>query len=199
MTDGLHAALRAVPPIEDEARRAADAVAARLAEEADVAYARVDSPFGPLLAAATARGLVRLAFPERSEDEVLSELVLEVSPRVLESPRRLDAWRRELEEYFEGRRHGFDLHVDLSPARGFRRRVLRATARIPFGSVATYRDVARRAGNPDATRAAGSAVGWNRVPIVIPCHRVVRSDGSLGDYGGGVSRKEFLLKLEGAL
>jgi methylated-DNA-[protein]-cysteine S-methyltransferase len=163
----------------------------------DVAYADVDSPVGPLLAAATPEGLVRLAYAENDRDAVLTDLAARVSPRVLEAPARLDPVRRELDEYFAGRRHAFDLPVDLSLVRGpFGRRVLEATAEIPFGSVLTYTEVAGRAGSPRGSRAAGNALGANPVPIVVPCHRIVAAGGALGGYTGGVERKRALLALE---
>jgi methylated-DNA-[protein]-cysteine S-methyltransferase len=165
----------------------------------DVAFTQVPSPFGDLLVAATRRGLVRLAYPNEQRDATLSELARLVSPRVLESPARLDEIRRELEEYFERRRDHFEFGVDFALTRGFTQRVLRATARIPFGSVSTYREVAGRAGNVRAYRAAGNALGSNPIPIVVPCHRVVHSGGGLGGYTGGLERKRFLLSLEGAL
>jgi methylated-DNA-[protein]-cysteine S-methyltransferase len=166
----------------------------------DVAYTLVDSPLGPLVVAATPKGLVRVSYSEfRGEDEVLEELARRVSPRVLEAPARLDPVRRELDEYFEGRRHGFDVPIDWSYLAGFTREVLRATARIGFGEVSTYAGVAAEAGSPRAVRAAGNALGANPMPVVVPCHRVLRTGGSLGGYTGGVERKEFLLRLEGAL
>jgi methylated-DNA-[protein]-cysteine S-methyltransferase len=118
---------------------------------------------------------------------------------VLEAPSRLDAVRRELDEYFSGRRLEFDLPIDWSLTAGFTQRVLRATARIPYGSVSTYREMASAAGNARAVRAAGNALGANPIPIVVPCHRILRTGGALGGYGGGLPRKEFLLRLEGAL
>jgi methylated-DNA-[protein]-cysteine S-methyltransferase len=166
---------------------------------ADVAYAWTDSPFGPLLVAMSRRGLVRVSYPEHAVDRELEDLVRLVSPRIVESAQATDEVRRELDEYFEGRRHAFDVAVDLSPVRGFSRRVLQATTRIPFGSVKTYRDVATKAGNARATRAAGNALGGNPIPIVVPCHRVVRTGGGLGGYTGGLERKETLLRLEGVL
>jgi methylated-DNA-[protein]-cysteine S-methyltransferase len=178
------------------------ALAERAAAEGllDVAYAAVDSPLGPLTVAATPRGLVRVAYTEfRSQDEVLQELAAKVSPRVLEAPGRLDEARRELDDYFEGRRTDFDLPIDWSVTRGFTEKVLRATAGIGFGEVQTYADVASRAGSPRAVRAAGNALGANPMPVVVPCHRVVRTGGGLGGYTGGLQRKEFLLHLEGAL
>ena len=165
----------------------------------DVAYASVDTPVGELTVAATGRGLVRIAYPLVDRDSVLDQLARTVSPRVLEAPGRLDEVRRELDEYFEGRRTEFDVPVDWSLTRGFGRRVLRETARISYGQVRTYTEVATGAGSPRAVRAAGNALGANPVPIVVPCHRVLRIGGNLGGYGGGLDRKEFLLKLEGAL
>ncbi|MBI4260456.1 MAG: methylated-DNA--[protein]-cysteine S-methyltransferase [Actinobacteria bacterium] len=181
----------------------ANRAAARFVERArgagliDVAYAFVPSPFGDLLVATSRRGLVRIDYPGPDPDRAIEELATELSPRVLESPGSLDPVRRELDEYFAGRRQAFDVPVDLSLVRGFTRRVLRATARIPFGELATYRDVATRAGSPAAVRAAGNALGSNPIPIVVPCHRVVRTGGGLGGYTGGLERKEFLLELEG--
>jgi len=163
----------------------------------DVAYAEAESPLGTLLVASTPKGLVRLAYPEEDRDGVLEDLARKVSPRLLEAPERVDGIRRELEEYFEGRREAFAFDVDFALTRGFTRRVLRATARIPYGDVATYRVVASRAGSPRAVRAAGNALGSNPIPIVVPCHRVVRTGGALGGYTGGLERKEYLLKLEG--
>jgi len=164
----------------------------------DVAYAAVDSPLGPLTVAATPRGLVRVAYPSSgSRDEVLQDLAERISPRVLEAPERLDDTRRELDEYFGGERKGFDLPIDWSVLRGFTREVLRATAGIGFGELRTYTDVATAAGSPRAVRAAGNALGANPVPVVVPCHRVIRTGGALGGYTGGIERKEFLLRLEG--
>jgi len=183
------------------AAEAAGRLAARAAEAhlIDVAYTFVDTPFGRFLAASTLRGLVRLAFHPEPVDEVLSDLARRVSPRVLEAPRELDEVRRELDEYFDGRRHEFELRLDWRLTHGFSERVLRATARIPYGGVSTYRDVAARAGNPRAMRAAGNALGSNPLPIVVPCHRVVRTGGDVGNYGGGPEMKRALLLLEGAL
>jgi methylated-DNA-[protein]-cysteine S-methyltransferase len=166
----------------------------------DVAYTSVDSPLGPLVVAATPTGLVRVSYSEfREEDEVLEELARRVSPRVLEAPARLDPVRRELDEYFEGRREDFEVPIDWSYLAGFTREVLRATARIGFGEVSSYAGVAAEAGSPRAVRAAGNALGSNPMPVVVPCHRVLRSGGKLGGYTGGLERKEFLLRLEGAL
>ncbi len=174
------------------------ALSARAAKEGlvDVAYAQVDSPLGPLTVAATARGLVRVAYPERALDDVLARLAEEVSPRVLEAPERLDPIRRELDEYFEGRLRHFSEPIDWALTRGFFRRVLEATARIGYGQVRTYGEVADAAGSPRAVRAAGNGLGSNPLPVVVPCHRVVRTGGGLGGYTGGIERKEFLLTLE---
>jgi methylated-DNA-[protein]-cysteine S-methyltransferase len=187
--------------------RAVQGVIARAERDGliDVAYASVDSPFGRLLVARTDRGVVRLALPKhrtehRSDDEVLEDLATYVSPRVLESPSQLDEERRELEEYFEGKRNHFDVPVDwkLTPA-GFRNRALHAVARIPYGETRTYADIAERAGNPRAFRAAGTACGRNPIPLIVPCHRVVQSGGGIGNYGGGPEMKRALLDLEGSL
>jgi methylated-DNA-[protein]-cysteine S-methyltransferase len=162
----------------------------------DVAYAQVDSPLGPLTVAATGRGLVRVAYPERPLDQVLGRLAEAVSPRVIEAPARLDPIRWELEEYFEGRLRRFETPIDWALTAGFFRRVLQATARIGYGQVRTYMEVAERAGNAKAVRAAGNGLGSNPLPVVVPCHRVVRTGGGLGGYTGGLERKEFLLGLE---
>jgi methylated-DNA-[protein]-cysteine S-methyltransferase len=196
--------------IESALRRAAsrvpDAGAPALAERAaaarllDVAYSTVDSPLGPLMVAATPRGLVRVSYSQfRDDDAVLAELARRVSPRVLEAPARLDEARRELDEYFEGRRIEFDLPIDWALTRGFTAEVLRATAAVGFGQTTTYAEVAGAAGSPRAVRAAGNSLGSNPMPIVVPCHRVLRTGGALGGYTGGVERKEFLLRLEGVL
>jgi methylated-DNA-[protein]-cysteine S-methyltransferase len=177
-------------------------LAERAAEEGllDVAYTSVDSPLGPLVVAATPKGLVRVSYTEfRGEDDVLEDLARRVSPRVLEAPAKLDPVRRELDEYFDGRREQFDVPIDWSYLAGFTREVLRATAAIPFGDVSTYAGVAGAAGSPRAVRAAGNALGANPMPVVVPCHRVLRTGGALGGYTGGLERKEFLLRLEGML
>jgi methylated-DNA-[protein]-cysteine S-methyltransferase len=164
----------------------------------DVAYATLDSPVGKLLVASTAKGLVRLAYIDYADEEsVLADLAARVSPRVLAAPRKLDEPRRELEQYFAGSREHFDLTLDWSLTRGFGRRVLQATAQIPFGSVSTYKEVATEAGSPRAHRAAGNALGSNPLPIVVPCHRVLHSGGGLGGYTGGLERKRVLLGVEG--
>jgi methylated-DNA-[protein]-cysteine S-methyltransferase len=163
----------------------------------DVAYTSIDSPFGPLLAAATRRGLVRLAYPDEGTDAVVEHLAQRVSPRVIEVPARLDEIRRELDEYFEGDRHRFDVGIDWALTTGFARKVLQATSRIPFGQLRTYGEMASRAGNDRAARATGNALGSNPIPIVVPCHRVVRAGGHLGGYTGGIERKIRLLGIEG--
>jgi methylated-DNA-[protein]-cysteine S-methyltransferase len=186
----------AIPPHLDRVlaeRAAAD-------ELLDVAYATVDSPVGPLVVAGTPRGLVRIAYIGFDDDAaVLEELARKLSPRILEAPARLDPVRRELDEYFEGRRTGFDVPIDWELTTGFTSAVLRATAEIEFGRTSTYAEVARRAGSPRAVRAAGNALGSNPIPVVVPCHRVLRTGGALGGYTGGLERKEFLLRLEGVL
>jgi methylated-DNA-[protein]-cysteine S-methyltransferase len=183
------------------AAAAARRLARRIADEglADISYAPVDSPFGPLLAAATKRGLVKLAFPEEDVDGVLERLALRVSPRIVAADIQLDPVRRELDEYFAGRRRGFALRLDWTLVGPFARRVLGVTAEIPYGGVLSYAEVAAEAGSPRGSRAAGNALGANPIPIVVPCHRVLRSGGALGGYGGGLDRKRFLLELEGAL
>ena len=164
----------------------------------DVAFERHDSPLGPLVLGATAAGLVRLGLPAEGEDAVLEELADRVSPRVLHAPREsLDRARRQLDEYFGGRRRRFEVPLDWRLTAGFRREVLRATAGIPYGRTATYREVAGGAGRPAATRAAGSALATNPLPILVPCHRVLPSRGGIGDYRGGAAAKALLLALEG--
>jgi methylated-DNA-[protein]-cysteine S-methyltransferase len=199
MTDFEHA-LRRASHHHDRAAALAESFVERAGREGliDVAYATVDGPVGMLLVAATSRGLVRIAYGETVPHErVLLELAEDISPRLLEAPARLDAIRRQLDEYFEGRRTEFDIHVDWSLSHGFGQRVLRQTARIPYGRASTYKGVAAAAGSPRGARAAGNALGSNPIPIVVPCHRVLHSGGGLGGYGGGLDRKEFLLKLEG--
>ena len=192
------------PDLQDaggEAVAAARRVSERAAEEgfADISYAPVDSPFGTLHAASTKRGLVRVAFPEESIESVLERLARRLSPRIVEAPASLDPVKRELDEYFAGRRRAFDLALDWSLIGPFGRRVLRMTAAIPYGGHLSYAEIAAEAGSPRGARAAGNALGANPIPIVIPCHRVLRSGGALGGYGGGLDRKRCLLELEGAL
>lgn len=179
------------------------ALHSRLAEAAekhgilDVAYRFVETPVGTLLLAATERGLVRVAYDIEGHDAVLGELSRVISPRILKAPARLETAAREIDEYFAGRRFGFEIPLDLRLARGFRLAVLRHLPEIAYGQTATYTWVAAAAGSPKAVRAAGSACATNPIPLVIPCHRVVRSDGSLGGYGGGSEVKQALLELEG--
>ena len=161
---------------------------------------RHESPLGTLLVAATEDGLVRLGLPADGDEEVLAELAAKISPRVLIAPRStLTAARRQLDEYFDHRRRAFDVELDWRLTNGFRRDVLMATAHIPYGRTGTYSTVATEAGSPAAVRAAGTALATNPVPIVVPCHRVLRSDGELGNYRGGPEAKRRLLELEGAI
>jgi methylated-DNA-[protein]-cysteine S-methyltransferase len=176
-------------------------VKARAAEEGllDVAYTSADSPFGRLLLARTERGLVRVGLPNQDPDELLADLAERVSPRVLEAPAELDEVRRELDLYFAGKLDRFGLPLDWRLSSGFRQRVLRAIDRIPYGQTRTYTEMARKAGNERAVRAAGTACGSNPIPLVVPCHRVLRTGGALGGYGGGLPMKQALLELEGVL
>lgn len=198
----------ALPPGDAGAAAAAGRFLARAEDEGlvEVAYGSVDSPFGELLAAVTPRGLLRLSYDPSRNDEVLAAIAEKVSPRVLEAPAKLDPVRRELDEYFEGKRHRFDLKLDWSLTRGFFQRILRATAGVGYGELATYKQMADAAGSPRAVRAAGNALGSNPIPIVVPCHRIVRTGGKMGGYGGnlgpyigGPGIKQRLLELEGAL
>jgi len=163
----------------------------------EVAYTEFDSPVGTLLLATTPRGLVRITFPVEAPETVLEQLAESVSPRILESPAKLDDARRELDRYFEGKLHDFDVPLDWQLTRGFYRKVLRATARIPYGQTRSYSEMAKRAGSPRAVRATGTALGSNPLPIIVPCHRVVRTGHGLGGYGGGLDKKRLLLDLEG--
>jgi methylated-DNA-[protein]-cysteine S-methyltransferase len=193
---------RIAPPAFDPADAAAAAARFAATAPADVSYALVDSPVGTLVAATTQRGLACLSYSDHDGgvDAVLDRLAAKLSPRILEAPARLDEVRRELDEYFEHRRTAFDVPIDWSLSSPFGRRVLQATAAIPFGEVSTYARVAAQAGNAKATRAAGNALGANAIPIVVPCHRVLHTGGKgIGNYTGGVQRKEALLRLEGVL
>ncbi len=189
----LRSGLPAAPDPPDLTPAAADAGLL------DVAYATLDSPVGSLLLAATPEGLVRLAYLDvgGDADATLADLARRVSPRILAAPRRLDEPRRELDEYFAGRREHFELPLDRRLMSPFGRRVLEAATSIPYGSVATYGAVATRAGSPRGFRAAGNALGANPLPIVLPCHRVVHAGGGLGGYTGGLERKRTLLAIEG--
>lgn len=189
-------------PISTDGAMAASAAALERAADAglvDVAYTHADTPFGSVLVAATERGLVFVSFPEYDETASLERIATAISPRVIELPRRLDAVRTELDEFFEGRRRGFDLPLDWTMTTGFRRQVLQSlAAEVGYGQVASYGELAALVGHPRAARAVGTAMATNPLPIVVPCHRVVRSGGAIGNYGGGVERKRFLLDLEGA-
>jgi methylated-DNA-[protein]-cysteine S-methyltransferase len=177
---------------------------ARLAADAqregvlDIAYRIVDSPVGPLLLAATDRGVVRVAYAREDHDAVLQTLADKISPRILHAPARLDSAARELDEYFAGARRQFDIPLDWRLSAGFRSTVLHHLPEIGYGHTASYATVARRAGNPKAVRAVGTACATNPLPVVVPCHRVVRSDGAMGGYLGGAEAKRLLLALEAA-
>jgi methylated-DNA-[protein]-cysteine S-methyltransferase len=164
----------------------------------DVAYTTVASPVGPLLLAATPKGLVRVAYAVEDHDQVLDTLARRLSPRVLRAPKRLDAAARELDEYFGGRRRSFDLPLDLSLSAGFRQLVQRHLPDIGYGQTRSYGQVAALVGNPKAVRAVGTACATNPLPIVVPCHRVLRADGTPGGYAGGLNAKLTLLHLEAA-
>jgi methylated-DNA-[protein]-cysteine S-methyltransferase len=201
LAQALRGGGRERPAEREDAAQAAARVSARIAREglADISYAPVDSPLGTLLAATTSKGLVRLAYPEESVDEVLDRLALAISPRIIEAAAPLERVRRELDEYFAGRRRAFELPQDWTLIGPFARRVLTAAYGIPYGGVLSYGEVAAEAGSPRGSRAAGNALGANPIPIVIPCHRVLRTGGALGGYGGGVERKRWLLEFEGSL
>jgi methylated-DNA-[protein]-cysteine S-methyltransferase len=186
-------------PAEGDLDRLVAAALARAEAEGlvDVAWAVADTPIGPLTVAATDVGVVRIGFG--GEDEVLEELATAVSPRVVRLPSRLDDVRRQLDQYFAGRRQRFEVPLDRRLSRGFRRQVLEELSRrVGYGQTATYKDLAVLAGNPGAVRAVGSAMATNPIPIVVPCHRVLRTGGALGGYGGGPEVKAWLLRLEGA-
>lgn len=198
---------RKSPPMTAEfpvPRAELDALRARLAEKAssaglaDISYRTVDSPVGRLLLAATERGLVRIAFERQGFSDALEGLAAAVSARIVEHPARLDAAARELDEYFEGRRNDFALPLDHALSAGFRLAVQRLLPGIPYGGTATYAALATEAGSPRAVRAVGTACATNPLPIVVPCHRVLRSDGGLGGYAGGTDAKRLLLDLESA-
>jgi len=187
-------------PVDDDA--AQQRLHARLVAAAaeagilDVAYCTIDSPVGTLLLAATDEGVVRVAYAVEDHDAVLHQLADRVSPRVLRAPARLDGVAREIDEYFAGRRHAFDVTLDLRLAQGFRRTVLSHLPEIAYGTTASYAAVAAVSGNPKAVRAVGTACARNPLPIIVPCHRVIRSDGVLGQYVGGLEVKRTLLSLE---
>ena len=164
----------------------------------EVAFTTMDTPIGRLLLASTHAGLVRVAFAEEV-DAALVELSGSLSPRLLEMPRRLHGVHDQIDRYFSKRLRAFDLELDLQLVTPFSRRVLGGTVAIPYGSYETYSEVAAGIGSPRAARAVGNAVAANPIPVVIPCHRVLRAGGAIGKYGGGVERKRFLLELEGAI
>jgi methylated-DNA-[protein]-cysteine S-methyltransferase len=200
----LHAIERALRRGAPTSGEDADALAGELALRADdaglvdVAYATLDTPLGEMLVATTRTGLVRVGLPRESFDRDLELLAARVSPRVLELPSRTDDPRRELEEYFAGRRQEFDLRLDWRLVHGeFARKLLRGLPRVPYGETISYAEAARRGGSPRAHRAAGNVLGGNPIPVVVPCHRVIRSGGDLGGYGGGPDMKRFLLEHEG--
>lgn len=197
---GVSALLGITAPGEGELRRLHDRLAAAAQEDGilDIGYTTIDSPVGPLLLAASSKGLIRVAYQSEDHDHVLSTLASRISPRILRAPHRLDAAAREIEEYFAGRRTVFDLPLDLSLSHGFRQLVQRRLPQIEYGKTRSYREVAAMIGNPKAVRAVGTACATNPVPIVVPCHRVVRADGSLGGYAGGPKAKSILLALERA-
>ena len=163
----------------------------------DLGYDVVESPIGPLFVAASGRGLAAISF-ESDPDEQLERHTRIAGPRVLRSPRSIDVARRELDEYFEGERHAFDLSLDLRGLPPFTLSVLRELARVPYGKTTTYGALAAKIGRPRAARAVGTVMNRNRIPIVLPCHRVVGATGDLTGYAGGLDRKVRLLELEGA-
>lgn len=195
------ALLAALPLVDEEANRRLHARLVRAAAAEgilDVAYRTIDSPVGPLLLAATDLGLVRVAYAREGHDQVLEKLAERISPRILHAPARLDVVARELEEYFAGARTLFDVPLDFRLATGFRREVLTHLPEIGYGKTASYASVARAAGSPRAVRAVGTACATNPLPVIVPCHRVVRSDGTVGGYVGGPEAKNTLLRLEAA-
>jgi methylated-DNA-[protein]-cysteine S-methyltransferase len=187
--------------VDEKARHRMHEILVAAATEAgilDVAYRTIDTPVGPLLLVATEAGLVRVAYGREDHDLVLNQLANRISPRVLHAPSRLDPAARQIDEYFAGRRSLFDLPLDFRLAHGFRRAVLARLPEIGYGTTATYAAVAAAAGNPKAVRAVGTACATNPLPVVVPCHRVVRSDGTAGQYVGGTEAKKTLLALEAA-
>jgi methylated-DNA-[protein]-cysteine S-methyltransferase len=190
-----------LPEVDEEAQRRLQARLVAAATEAgilDVAYRTIDTPVGALLLATTVKGLVRVAYACQDHDLVLEQLANRVSPRVLRAPARLDLAAKEIDEYFAGRRDLFDLALDFQLSQGFRRTVLARLTEIGYGQTASYATVAAAAGSPRAVRAVGTACATNPLPVVVPCHRVVRSDGTIGQYAGGSAAKRALLALEAA-
>ncbi len=188
---------RGIGPAELDELVAAALARADAADLVDVAWTVEDTPIGPLALAATPAGLVRVGFG--LEDDMLDELASQVSPRVVRLPARLDDVRRQLDEYFAGRRRHFDVALDRRLSHGYRREVLEELSRVPFGETVSYKDLAERTGRPRASRAVGTTMATNPIPIVVPCHRVLRTGGALGGYGGGLDTKVWLLRHEGAL
>jgi methylated-DNA-[protein]-cysteine S-methyltransferase len=198
MSDPIaHALTAPAPEAREAARRFADRAAAEHA--ADLAYGIVESPLGDLLLVSGPQGLVRLHYLDEPLETELEELARRRSPRIVASRAAVAPWQRELDEYFEGRRQRFEAPLDWEQMPPFQRRVLHATAAIPFGGTSTYTGVATEAGNPRAQRATGNALGGNPLPIIVPCHRVLRTGGGFGGYTGGLERKHFLLALEGVI
>ncbi|WNV88226.1 methylated-DNA--[protein]-cysteine S-methyltransferase [Umezawaea sp. Da 62-37] len=198
MTDDVFDPLPVIDRNADRRLRARLVDAAERHGLVDVAYRTVDSPVGPLLLAATEAGLVRVAFERQDHDAALTSLAELVSPRVLRAPTRLESVVRQLEEYFSGSRRAFEVPLDFRLSKGFRRAVLDHLPDIRYGATESYAQVATAAGSPKAVRAVGSACATNPLPLVVPCHRVVRSDGSFGQYAGGEDAKRLLLDLEAA-
>ena len=186
--------------IEEYVRDARDHLVARASRGslAPVAYGLADSPFGPLWVAVSPRGVAVIHYGGRPDESDLERLVRTYGPGLVPDPRRTDAVRRELDQYFRGKRRTFDVRFDLAGLTPFQQKVLGATARVGYGDLATYKVVAKRAGNEKASRAAGQAVGSNPIPIVVPCHRIIASDGTLGGYSGGLETKRCLLDIERA-
>jgi methylated-DNA-[protein]-cysteine S-methyltransferase len=195
--------LSAGPPTEATALEEAMAAFRRRADReglVEVAWTELDTPVGPMLLATTDEGLVRVALSRADVDLFLEDLADNISPRVVEHPKRLDTVRKQFDQYFAGRRTSFDVPVDWRLSHGFRREVLETLyTQVPFGHVVSYKELADRVGHPRASRAVGTAMATNPVPIVVPCHRVLRTGGALGGYGGGLDMKLHLLRLEGAL
>jgi methylated-DNA-[protein]-cysteine S-methyltransferase len=194
--DELRAAARTTPPDVDEAVRRA-VTGAVAAGAADVAVTVHDTPIGSLALAATAPGLVAVSFDD--SEALMADMAERISPRVVSSPSRLDTVRRQLDEYFDGSRTAFDLPLDWQLSAGFRRAVLNELVQVGYGETVSYQDLARRAGRPKGSRAVGSAMATNPIPVIVPCHRVLRTGGALGGYAGGLEAKRRLLTLEGVL
>ena len=196
--EDLFAALPRVDAVANARLHARLVAAAETEGLLDLAYRTIDTPVGLLLLATTGVGLVRIAYEREDHDAVLAALAERISPRILNAPARLDTVARELDEYFGGTRRSFDLALDRRLSAGFRREVLTHLPEIGYGTTASYAAVARLAGNPKAVRAVGTACATNPLPVVVPCHRVVRSDGTAGAYVGGADAKLALLRLEAA-